>query len=76
MESPTNEELLTAQVTVLLCAVEALISNHPNKEQVKQTFDLRYGQIQAGLLTSGTTPLGTSIFKDVANVLFSSLEKP
>ena len=68
---PGPGDIWTAQTTVLLCAVEALIATHPKPDEVRRVFDQLFGQIQAGLLSSGTTPLGTGLMREIAEHLFA-----
>ena len=69
---PSHVELLSAQVGVALIAVEALIANHPEPEKVRATFDQLFGQIQAGLLVRGMTPLGSQAMRQLTEKIFAS----
>lgn len=68
---PGVSDIWTAQITVLMCAVEAIIATNPNPNEVRRIFDQLLGQIQAGLLVSGTTPLGIGLMRQIAEKIFS-----
>ena len=69
---PSATDLFTIQITVLNCAVEAIIATHPEPEKVRATFDQLFGQIVAGVLVSGgATPAATQLAKQFAQKLFS-----
>lgn len=70
-QTPGPGDIWTAQCTVLMCAVEALIATHPEPNKVRLVFDQLFGQIQAGVLASGTTPLGTGLMRSLAEHLFA-----
>lgn len=68
---PGSIDILTAQITVMSCAVESLIANHPEPEKVRESFDQLFGQIQAGMLVRGMTPLGNQLMQQFADKIFS-----
>lgn len=70
-EKPGSGDILVAQCTVLLCAVESLIAHHPEPERVRESFDQLLGQIQAGMLAQGMTPAGSRLLRQYADKLFS-----
>ena len=68
---PGLQEIWTAQINVTMMAVEALIANHPEPEKVRATFDQLLGQVQAGMLAQGMTPLGSQLLRKMADKIFS-----
>ncbi len=71
---PGNGDIWTAQLAVLMCAVKALIEASQQPDEVRRVFDQLFGQLQAGLLLSGTTLLGTDLMRQFAEHLFASPE--
>ena len=71
LQKPGTQDIFVAQITVMMCAVEALIATHPEPDKVRQQFDQLFGQVQAGSLARGTTPLGTGLMREYAEHLFS-----
>ena len=69
---PSDIDVLSAQSLVTLCAIEALIANHPQPDEVRKVFDQLFGQVSAGLLVSGLTPLGLGLARQFAEKIFSS----
>lgn len=69
--APGPGGIWTAQITVIMCAVEALIATHPRPDEVRRVFDQLFGQIQAGVLARGTTQLGTGLMRSFAEHLFA-----
>lgn len=68
---PGYGDIWTAQIAVLMCAVEALIATHPQPDEVRRVFDQLFGQLQAGILASGATPLATGLMRQLAEKIFS-----
>jgi hypothetical protein len=74
-DKPMNPmDILTSQVTVMMCAVEALIATHPAPEAVRQQFDQLFGQIQAGVIARGTKPESLDLAKKLIEKIFSPPE--
>ena len=68
---PGIGDILTTQLAVLSCAVEALVVTHPRPEELHRIFDQLFGQVLAGVLSSGgATPAGAELAKRFAYKLF------
>jgi ribosomal protein L17 len=76
MSSPTNESLLTAQVSMALFAVEALIATHPKPEEVRRVFDEIFGQFQVGIISTGSSIEASNLLRQIADKVFTSAYKP
>lgn len=63
-------EMTTVQITVLSCAVEALIATHQRADEVRRVFDQLFGQVLAGCLATGTTPAGAAAMREYAQKVF------
>ena len=65
-------DYLVIQITILMFAVESLISTHPNRAAVRQQFDQMYGQFQANTLASGVAaPRHLDIARQLVEKIFS-----
>ena len=73
---PTVADIWSAQITVLMCATEALIATHPNPAEVRRVFDQLFGQIQAESLATGLTPLGSGLMRSFAEKIFAPPDTP
>lgn len=67
-----NSDSLDMQITVAMCAIEALIATHPEPDKLRQVFDQLFGQIQAGLIAKGTKPAELIPAKMLVEKFFSS----
>lgn len=68
---PGAGDYLVAQVTVMACAVEALIACHPSQAEVRRIFDQVFGQIVATRQASVQGELGTQLIQRMAEKFFS-----
>lgn len=65
-----SSDIWTAQITVMMCAVEALIATHPKPEQVRQVFDQLFGQVQSGVAAADTTQPLLDLMRQLAEKFF------
>ena len=77
MPEVSPQDYLVLQITVAMCAIEALIATHPNPALVRRSFDQLYGQFQAYALASGLAhPDHLAVAKPLVEKLFSPPETP
>lgn len=67
-----DASVLEVRLTVMFCAIEALIAEHPRPVELRKTFDQLFDQVLAGLIASGASRDEVSLARKIVEKWFEN----